>query len=59
MSPWLTFTVYGLGVIGPMSFKVTGCTWGIMFICDMAFRCAGTVDNSEQILQLQGFKKLD
>jgi len=51
--PWLAFTIKGLeqGWLAQSQFKVTG--WGIMFICSMILRCAGTLKPGLSLDQLQ------
>jgi len=50
--PWLAFTIKGLeqGWLVQYQFKVTG--WGIVFICGMVLRCAGTFKSGLSLDQL-------
>jgi len=46
--PWLAFTIKGLehDWLAQWQFKVNG--WGIMFICGMVLRCAGTLKKKKR-----------
>jgi len=51
--PWLVFTIKGLeqGWLAQCQFNMTG--WGVMFICGMVLRCAGTLKPGLSLDQLQ------